>query len=181
MNNTPMKSSDSKPTPLTWLSRWAALLTLLIACGLVTTSVAPHAWAAEDDEREEFEDDDMDRDEDEDEDEEWDQEDWEEEMEEFEWYVVELEMYGQLLELVLTYDEIASDPGTAGVAAVMAVEEHVEEASEAAALFEEVLPDVTNPKVERAIRLKLVDVYGDMDQPQKSLEQLKLLMTNSGE
>lgn len=176
MNSPLIESSDTK-SPLLWLSRWAALLTLLIACGVVTTSVAPTAWAAEDDDREAFEDDDMDDDEDED----WDEEDWEEEIEEFEWYLTELEMYGQLLELVLTYDEIASDPGTAGVAAVMAVEEHVEEASEAAALFEEVLPSVTNPKVKRAIRLKLVDVYGDMDQPKKSLEQLKLLITNSGE
>ncbi|MBB6431112.1 hypothetical protein [Algisphaera agarilytica] len=177
MNTHPMKSSDSKPAPLTWLSRWAALLALLIACGVFTTAVAPTAWAAEDDDLEEVEGDDMEGDEDE----EWGEEDWEEEIEEFEWYVVELEMYGQLLQLVLTYDEIASDPGTAGVAAVMAVEEHVEEASEAAALFEEVLPQVTNPRVERAIRLKLVDVYGDMDQPEKSLEQLKLLITNSGE
>ncbi|MEM1107361.1 MAG: hypothetical protein AAGH99_01580 [Planctomycetota bacterium] len=161
----PTKIFPDRTSPSAWVSRWALLLALLLGGGLLASSVAPSAWADEDDEEEvEYED-----------------EDWEEEVEEMEWFMVELELYNELLELVLTYREIASDPGTAGVAAVMAVEEHVEDASESAALFEEMLPQVKNPTVERAIRLKLVEVYGEMDQPEKSIEQLKWLIKNSGE
>ena len=164
--NTPTTNSPDRSAASVWLSRWALLLALLLAGGILTASVAPTVWA--DDDREQ-------RDDDDDED-----EYWEEEEEELEWFMIEVELYSELLELVLTYEEIASDAGTAGVAAVMAVEEHVQEASEAATLFEEMLPQVTNPTVERAIRLKLVDVYGEMDQPEKSIEQLKLLIKGSG-
>ncbi|MEM9916327.1 MAG: hypothetical protein AAF911_15335 [Planctomycetota bacterium] len=169
--NTPTTNSPDRSSSSIWLSRWALLLALLLAGGILTASVAPTVWA--DDEREQR-DEDFDDEDDED-------EYWEEEEEELEWFMIEVGLYSELLELVLTYEEIANDPGKAGVAAVMAVEEHVQEASEAAALFEEMLPQVTNPTVERAIRLKLVDVYGEMDQPEKSIEQLKLLIKGSGQ
>ncbi|MEO0515342.1 MAG: hypothetical protein AAF086_08630 [Planctomycetota bacterium] len=166
--NTPAPTTFSCfDSPRVWLSRWAALLTLLLACGVITSSIAPAAWADDHEEREEY---------DEDED-----EDWEDEDEELEWFMVEVELYAQLLDLVLTFEDIASDAGTAGVAAVMAVEEHVDEPADAAALYEEMLPQVTNATVERAIRLKLVDVYAEMDQPEKSVEQLKQLIAGSAE
>lgn len=160
MNTLATTSRNSNTSPRVWLSRWAALLTLLLACGLVTSSIAPAAWADDHEEREEHDED----------------EDWEEEGEELEWFMVEVELYGQLLDLVLTFEDIVAEESTAAIAAVMAVEEHIEDPAERAAFFEEMLNESKHSTVKRAIRLKLVDVYAELQQPEKVLEQLKALI-----
>ncbi|MEO1236035.1 MAG: hypothetical protein AAFX76_04530 [Planctomycetota bacterium] len=107
--------------------------------------------------------------------------DFEEEMEEMEFFLVEVEQYILLLEIVEKYHDIVADPAAAGVAAVLKVEEFTEDAEEAVALLEDVLQNAGDPAVVRAIRLTLVDRYGDLDQPAKAREQLRLLIIGEGE
>lgn len=176
-----MTTPPNRPTahsPNASLSRWTLLIALLLASVLMCSVTTPTAWADDHDEdRRERQ---RDRDHDEDREDE-DEDEWEDEEEDFDWFMVEVELYAQLLDLVLTFEDIASDASTAAVAAIMSVEEHTEDPADAAALFEEVLPQVDNPTVIRAIRLKLVDVYAELDQPEKSIDQIKRLIVDSSE
>ena len=83
------------------------------------------------------------------------------------------------IELVDRYVKLASDPTASGVAAVMtAMELHRQKGPEAAiAYFTKILPEVKNETVQRTIRLQLVDLYRQSNQPDKALEQALLLMT----
>ena len=155
MNSRPLK------VPL-WL--WMILLGVVTVGSFSVTSVP--VWA-DDHEHEEYDDDDDD--------------DWEEIEEEMEWFLMEVEMYSELLDVVTQVHEIAEDPDVAGVAAVLAVEEHTEGPTEAAAFLEGLLPEARSDTVRRAIRLQLVDFYTESDQPEKSREQLRQLITGGGE
>ena len=105
-----------------------------------------------------------------------DDEDWDEEEEHLEWFLAEIEVYESLMELVFTMTEVASKEETAAVAAIMAVEEHAEGPEEIAEFFTGVLPEVTNPVVERAIRLQLIDTYAELEDREKVIEQLRALI-----
>lgn len=150
-----------------WL--WMILFGV-VSVGSFTVPAAP-AWADDHDEREVEEDEHEDHDGDED--------DWEDIEEEMSWFLMEVEMYQQLLEVVLSVHEIADKSSVAGVAAVLAVEEHFEGPAESAAFLEGLLPKVADPTVARAIRLQLVDFYAESDQPEKSRAQLEMLILGS--
>ncbi|MEM7624007.1 MAG: hypothetical protein AAF333_00100 [Planctomycetota bacterium] len=105
-----------------------------------------------------------------------DDEDWDELEEEMEWFLMEVEMYSELLDVVAQVHEIAADPDVSGVAAVLAVEEHTDGPAAAAGFLEGLLPEARSDTVRRAIRLQLVDFYTESDQPEKSQEQLRLLI-----
>lgn len=151
-------------------TQWPAWLWMLLAAsitmGLLLTQ-PPLAFAEDDQEEQRYEDD-----------EDQESEDWEwDEEEEMEWFFVEVEMYQKLLEIVSQSHRIAADPSVAAVAGVLKVEEHADEPSDTAAFLEGLLPQVHDATVIRAIRFQLVDTYAEMDQPEKSLEQLRLLIT----
>lgn len=110
---------------------------------------------------------------------------WTEEMEE-EWgegefgeFAGEVELYRELLGLVIDFSEIASDPVRSAVAAVMSIEEHVEADPAALIQFlEKQLAEVKDPAVQRAIHMKLAEFYAWEDEPGKALENLERLIQN---
>lgn len=153
-----------------------SLLALIVAivAGLGIALPAPPAWAddAHDETREHREHDDHDDNNDHDE-----HEEDEDHFDEMEYFVLELETYGRLLDLVHSFAEVAESPGRSGVAAVMAVEEHAGEPEEIVDFFESILDDVENEVVKRAIRLKLVDMYAEIGNREAALDQLRMLIT----
>src|SRR5207248_2980398 len=84
------------------------------------------------------------------------------------------------LDIVERYSKIAEDPSHSGVAAVLYSKELLKSTSPESAIsyFDEVLPQVADPAVQRAIRLELVELYLHSPKPdrQKAMEQLRLLM-----
>lgn len=99
-----------------------------------------------------------------------------EEREEFEEMMMHIEMFNQALKLVDRITEITGDKSRTGVAAVMGLEEHHEEPAEVVAALEGLLPQVSDPQVQRAIRFKLAEFYGETDQQDKARRQLELLI-----
>ncbi|MEM9882799.1 MAG: hypothetical protein AAF800_07770 [Planctomycetota bacterium] len=174
--------NPTPPTPRTAPARLARLLVLLLGLALLAGTAAPTAsLAQEHDEDHEHHDEEHEHDEEDGDDEDWDEEDVEREFMEFEFYAIELELYVQVLEVVRTYGEIADDPSLTGVAAVLAIEEYAEEASDALEVYEQLLPQVTDATVRRAIQLKLLESYRDVDQPQRAMELAKSLVVGAAE
>lgn len=100
-----------------------------------------------------------------DDDDEHDEEDWEEwgdEYEEFEMMMGEIEMYSTLLELIEQYSDIAKDSNKAAIAAVLAVDEHLD-TDEARQFLNEMLAANPKPEVKRAIHLKMLDLHDEQD------------------
>jgi predicted negative regulator of RcsB-dependent stress response len=85
-------------------------------------------------------------------------------------------------DLVNQYSKMASDPQSAGVAAVVAASDILKPRGAEAAItwFNKVLPETKNPAVQRAIRTQLADLYKQSGQADKALEQLQALMTEAG-
>ncbi len=126
---------------------------------------------------------DHDDDEDEDEPREDDGDEAEEEWEELERHMMhlragrmEMETFIALIEIVDEYTELVMDDDTAAVAAVLAVEDKVEELDDAVEFLEDVLGDVESNKVRRAIRLKLADGYGAMGDDEAALKHLRAVI-----
>jgi hypothetical protein len=84
------------------------------------------------------------------------------------------------LDIVERYSTIAKDPSQSGVAAVLYTKEifKTTPAETAINYFDDVLPQVTDPAVQRAIRLELVELYlhGTKPNRQKAMDQLRMLM-----
>ncbi|WP_428389789.1 hypothetical protein [Mucisphaera sp.] len=89
----------------------------------------------------------------------------------------EIELFSRLLGLVHEVADIAEDEGVAGVAAVMGVEDYIEEPRERIAFFERVMPETDHPTIRRAIRLELSELYGETGQREKGLAMLEALIT----
>ena len=87
------------------------------------------------------------------------------------------------LEIVDRYSKISSDPTTAGIAAVVSAAEVLKPRGSDAAIeyFNKLLPEVKNESVARAIRAQLAELYKAAGQQDKSLEQLRTLITGSNE
>jgi len=84
------------------------------------------------------------------------------------------------IDLVEQYSKLASDETATGVSAVITAADILRpRGSEAAtAYFEKLLPDAANPAVARAIRLQLIDLYRQSNQPEKALEQAEMLINS---
>ena len=93
----------------------------------------------------------------------------------------QFEMLRGYLDVVDRYSKISSDPTTAGIAAVVAAAEVLKpRGPEAIAdYFTKLLPDVKNEAVARAIRSQLAEQYKNSGQQDKSLEQLRVLITGN--
>lgn len=90
---------------------------------------------------------------------------------------VQIETFTGLIELINEYKEVADDPTSAGIAALFSIEDHAGSVDKAISGLEDILPDVKDPALRRAIRLKLVEFYGQKGENQKALAQIKLLIT----
>jgi len=86
------------------------------------------------------------------------------------------------LDLVNQYSKMASDPQTAGVAAVIAASDILKPRGADAAInwFTKILPDAKNPAVRRAIHGQLADLYKQSGQQDKALDELHTLITEAG-
>jgi len=91
-----------------------------------------------------------------------------------------LVMFNKMLDLMGRMAEIAEHPEASAVVAIMSLEDYME-MEEAADFLQEVLPDVTNPTVRRAIRFKLIEVYGHLDNQDGVRDQLRALIFSANE
>jgi hypothetical protein len=169
------------------MTHWLLLIALISGFTIAGfATVGPTAGTAlaqeqdeefDDEDRDEEEDDeDEDEDDDEGDDEEWDEDD---EREELRGHMIEIEMFGQMLETVATYGKIAKDPDLAGVAAVLSVEDHIDDDIDGGIAFlTGALKDTKSDAVRRAIHMKLVDAYSAKDDHKKALEHLRKVITD---
>ena len=84
------------------------------------------------------------------------------------------------LDVVDRYSRMARDPSAAGIAAVVSAADLLKPRGTDAAInyFNELLPQVKDPAVERAIRIQLAELYKTSGQQDQALEQLRTLMTS---
>lgn len=107
-----------------------------------------------------------------------DEEDWEEWGEEYEEYAMwmgEMEIYSTLLELIEQYTVIATDGEKAAIAAVLAVDEHLEP-DQARKFLGEMLAASPKASVKRAIHMKMLDLYDEQD-TESVKQHLRALIT----
>lgn len=155
-----------------------AVLVLAMIMGLMTTPMIHTAGAQSQASRGDQpiarlirdRDDDDDDDEDEDEDEEY-----EEEWEEYEEFIQHIELYSMMLDMIDDMSKIAESPTSSAVAAIMAAEDYAD-SRDLADLFETSLEATPDATTKRMLRLKLAELYGEMDEPEKALEQLRVLI-----
>lgn len=155
------------------LRRNLSLLTVatLLALGGLALAPAPPAFAEPDHEEEEFLDEEDEHDE---------HEEMEHEFAEYELFFAELDAITRVMDIIDQVTATASDPDAAAVSAVLSVEELAESDAEQAEMLSGMLDDARSGTVERAIRMRLIDVYRHSDQPEKALEQVRLLVTGAG-
>lgn len=89
--------------------------------------------------------------------------------------VEQISLFKDVLGLIQQYAEIAGDPTASAVSAVMSVEDHISNSSQAISFLENNLATSNNSKIKSAIRMKLLDLYsksGQSDKAQSMLQQL---------
>jgi len=88
-------------------------------------------------------------------------------------------LYRNMLGLMTDFDTIASSPSASASMAVMGVEDHFQkDKAKAIKFLEKVRHDVDDKTVQRAICIKLADLYKDTGQTDKSVKQLESLILN---
>lgn len=94
--------------------------------------------------------------------------------------MAQLEMLRGYIDVVGRLAQLAKDPSAAGVAAVIVANDALKKQGPAAliAFFTEILPDVKDPAIARAIRIQLADAYKNAGKPDQALKQLRILMTS---
>lgn len=85
------------------------------------------------------------------------------------------------IEVVDRYTQMTRSADSAGVAAVISASDILRQSGPQGAIdfLSKTLPDVKIPAVERAIRIQLADLYRQVGQSDKALEQLSVLMKAS--
>ncbi|MCC6423539.1 MAG: hypothetical protein IT447_08685 [Phycisphaerales bacterium] len=94
--------------------------------------------------------------------------------------MAQLEMLRGYIDVVGRLAQLAKDPSAAGVAAVIVANDALKKQGPTAliAFFSEILPDVKDPAIARAIRIQLADAYKNAGKPDEALKQLRILMTS---
>jgi hypothetical protein len=89
-----------------------------------------------------------------------------------------MEILRGYMDLVQQFTALSRDPTTAAVMAVSSANDLLHRDSPQAAIdyFNKMLPQVKDQTVQRAIRIKLIDLYKETGQTDKALEQLNDLM-----
>ena len=86
-------------------------------------------------------------------------------------------LYRDALALVSDFDQIASSRSASAMSALMNVEDHFgKDKVKTIAFLERLLPKVDDRAVQRAIRIKLADLYKDSGQSDKAINQLEHLI-----
>ena len=158
-------------------TRLLPLALLLACCGIVV--MIAYSPAIADDHRD---DDVEDRDDDFEDDEEWeDEEEWEdwgmeEAMFEVEIMNQHLEMVHHLIAIAQSMNEVATDPTATAMMALMTAEDLAEEPDQLAAFLIGELQHIEDPAVRRAVRLKLVQTFTELERPDLSREHLSVLL-----
>lgn len=95
--------------------------------------------------------------------------------------MAQLEMLRGYIDVVGRLAELAKDPSAAGVAAVIVANDALKKQGPDAliAFFTEILPEVKDPAIARAIRIQLADAYKNVGKPDQALKQLRVLMTSN--
>lgn len=89
-------------------------------------------------------------------------------------YADQIEKY---LFVVDHFARLSDNPTASAIAAALQVGEILKDKhQDAIDYFNRTLPDVKNDSVRRVIRLKLAELYGKTNQPDKALEQIRELM-----
>lgn len=87
-------------------------------------------------------------------------------------------LFRDLLGLIKQFDEVATSPSAAGIAAVMGTEDHFKGSPQDRAKYlEDLLPSVKNEAVQRTIHITLADQYKKMGNREKALDHLKRVIT----
>lgn len=88
-------------------------------------------------------------------------------------------MFRDYMEMIAHFTQVSSDSSSSGVAAVIYTDEILRSKSpkDAIEYYTKLLPDVKDPVVQRAVRLRLAEHYRMSNQPEEALGQLRLLMT----
>ena len=132
---------------------------------LVESGEADHAQEAHEEEENEEEDHDED----------WDDE-WEEESEyEIEADILELELIAAHCEHSAMLSEMCEDHARTSSWVISEILEYLDE-EEAATFLEQTLSKVEEPSIRRLIRLKLAELYSELDQTEQVKEQLRQLI-----
>jgi len=90
----------------------------------------------------------------------------------------QLRLLRDLIGLIDDVNKIASSPSASGVAAVMSVKDQIKSNEDTIAYLERLLPQTSDPAVQRAIRIQLADLYKNTGQREKALAHLERLITN---
>ena len=90
-----------------------------------------------------------------------------------------VELFKDYISLIDEFADVAKDQSSSGVAAVVYAEDvlKAKKPQDAIDWFNQILPEVKDPVVKRAVRLRLAELYRTTNQPDKALEQLRVLMT----
>lgn len=88
----------------------------------------------------------------------------------------QIQLYRNLLGLILDFRKIAEDEAAAGVAAVLSVEDQTADRNAAIEFLTRMLPHAKSEVVRRAIRIQLVDHYKETRQREKALAQIEMLI-----
>jgi len=90
-----------------------------------------------------------------------------------------VELFKDYISLIDEFADVAKDQSSSGVAAVVYAEDvlKAKKPQDAIDWFNQILPEVKDPVVQRAVRLRLAELYRTTNQPDKALEQLRVLMT----
>lgn len=90
-----------------------------------------------------------------------------------------VQVFQGYLEVIGRFVELSSDPTASGVAAVVYADEMLKDRGPAAGItyFSELLSQVKNETVQRAIRFQLAELYRKNNQSDKALDELRRIMT----
>jgi len=88
-------------------------------------------------------------------------------------------LFRDYLDLIDEFANVSKDQSSSGVAAVVYAEDvlKAKRPQDAIDWFNQVLPEIKDPVVQRAVRLRLAELYRTTNQPDKALEQLRVLIT----
>lgn len=88
-------------------------------------------------------------------------------------------LFRDYLDLIDEFASVSKDQSSSGVAAVVYAEDvlKAKKPQDAIDWFNQVLPEIKDPVVQRAVRLRLAELYRTTNQPDKALEQLRVLIT----
>jgi asparagine N-glycosylation enzyme membrane subunit Stt3 len=88
----------------------------------------------------------------------------------------QLAMFQSIFDLIKQYTAVVNDPTACSVAAIMSIEDNMTSKEEAIRLLEMTLQTTRSPQTQRAIRMKLMELYNKTGQSNKTQDMLRSLI-----